>query len=186
MPPDTVTPVRPRAAKGTTQAMRAAGSGIPAFPRRPNTLLSSAKQAQSIISVPIYSQNACCLAMRTRTIAAIIVVVVIVIAVAGAAFVLTLQAPQVQGVSVRSIDNVSRSGFTLTFVINLYNPNVVGVSIKSLTYNLVLTSSNQVLSTGSATGIQVPARGASRSPYSLPFTSGLHSALWCKLSWQKA
>jgi len=102
--------------------------------------------------------------MRTRTIAAIIVVVIVVIAVAGAAFVLTLQAPQVQGVSVRSIDNVSRSGFTLTFVINLYNPNIVGVSIKSLTYNLVLTSSNQVLSTGSASGIQVPARGSVAIP----------------------
>jgi LEA14-like dessication related protein len=102
--------------------------------------------------------------MRTRTIVAIIAVIIIVIAIVGAAFVLTLQAPQVQGVSVRSIDNVSRSGFTLTFVINLYNPNVVGVSIKSLTYNLVLTSSNQVLSTGSATGIQVPARGSVEIP----------------------
>ena len=98
--------------------------------------------------------------MRTRTIVAIIAAVIIVIAIVGAAFLLTLQAPQVQGVSVSSIDNVSRSGFTLTFVIKLYNPNVVGVNIKSLTYNLVLTSSNQVLSTGSATGIQVPARGS--------------------------
>ena len=98
--------------------------------------------------------------MRTRTIAAIIAVVIIVIATAGAAFVLTLQAPQVQGVSVRSIDNLSRSGFTLTFVINLYNPNVVGVNIKSIRYNLVLTSSNQVLSTGTSDGIQIPARGS--------------------------
>ena len=71
--------------------------------------------------------------MRTRTIVAIIAVIIIVIAIVGAAFVLTLQAPQVQGVSVSSIDNVSRSGFTLTFVIKLYNPNVVGVNIKSLT-----------------------------------------------------
>jgi len=98
--------------------------------------------------------------MRRRTIAAIIAVVIIVIAIAGAAFVLTLQAPQVQGVSVRSIDNVSRSGFTLTFVIKLYNPNVVGVNIKSITYNLLLSSSNQVLSTGTSDGIQIPARGS--------------------------
>jgi LEA14-like dessication related protein len=98
--------------------------------------------------------------MRRRTIAAIIVVVIIVIAIAGAAFVLTLQAPQVEGVSVRSIDNVSRSGFTLTFVIKLYNPNVLGVNIKSITYNLVLTSSNQVLSTGTSNGVQIPARGS--------------------------
>jgi len=102
--------------------------------------------------------------MRRRTIAAIIVVVVIVIAIAGAAFVLTLQAPQVQGVSVSSIDNVSRSGFTLTFVIKLYNPNVVGVTIKSVSYNLVLTSNNQVLSTGTAGGFQVPARGSVEIP----------------------
>jgi len=98
--------------------------------------------------------------MRTRTIVAIIAAVIIVIAIVGAAFLLTLQAPQVQGVSVSSIDNVSRSGFTLTFVIKLYNPNVVGVNIKSITYNLLLTSGNQVLSTGTSDGIQIPARGS--------------------------
>lgn len=120
----------------------------------------SARRAQSIISVPIYSQNAYFLAMRTRTIVAIIAAVIIVIAIVGAAFLLTLQAPQVQGVSVSSIDNVSRSGFTLTFVIKLYNPNVVGVNIKAITYNLLLTSGNQVLSTGTSDGIQIPARGS--------------------------
>lgn len=125
-----------------------------------NVRLRSARQAQSIISVPIYSQKAYFLAMRTRTIVAIIAAVIIVIAIVGAAFLLTLQAPQVQGVSVSSIDNVSRSGFTLTFVIKLYNPNVVGVNIKSITYNLLLTSSNQVLSAGTSDGIQIPARGS--------------------------
>lgn len=98
--------------------------------------------------------------MRTRTIVAIVAAVIIIIAIVGATFLLTLQAPQVQGVSVSSIDNVSRSGFTLTFVIKLYNPNVVGVNIKSITYNLLLTSSNQVLSTGTSDGIQIPARGS--------------------------
>jgi LEA14-like dessication related protein len=102
--------------------------------------------------------------MRTRTIVAIIAAVIIIIAIVGAAFLLTLQAPQVQGVSVSSIDNVSRSGFTLTFVIKLYNPNVVGVNIKSITYNLLLTSSNQVLSTGTSDGVQVPARGSVEIP----------------------
>jgi LEA14-like dessication related protein len=98
--------------------------------------------------------------MRTRSIVAIIAAVIIVIAIVGAAFFLTLQAPQVQGVSVSSVDNVSRSGFTLTFVVKLYNPNVVGVNIKSVTYNLLLTASNQVLSTGTLDGIQIPARGS--------------------------
>jgi LEA14-like dessication related protein len=102
--------------------------------------------------------------MRTRTIAAIIGVVIIVIAVAGAAFFLTLQAPQVQGVSVRSIDNVSLSGFNLTFVIKLYNPNIVGVTIKSGTYNLLLVEGNQVLSAGTIEGVQVPARGSVEIP----------------------
>jgi LEA14-like dessication related protein len=45
-------------------------------------------------------------------------------------------------------------------VIKLYNPNVVGVNIKSITYNLLLTSSNQVLSAGTSDGIQIPARGS--------------------------
>jgi LEA14-like dessication related protein len=100
------------------------------------------------------------LAMRTRTIVAIICAVIVVLAIAGAAFFLTLQAPQVQGVSVRSIDNVSRSGFNLTFVIKLYNPNIVGVSVKSVTYNLLLVAGNQLLSTGSVDGIQIPAQGS--------------------------
>jgi LEA14-like dessication related protein len=98
--------------------------------------------------------------MRTRSIVAIVAAVIIIIAIVGATFLLTLQAPQVLGVSVSSIDNVSRSGFTLTFVIKLYNPNVVGVNIKSIKYNLLLTSSNQVLSTGTSDGIQIPARGS--------------------------
>jgi LEA14-like dessication related protein len=102
--------------------------------------------------------------MRTRTIAAIIGVVIIVIAVAGAAFFLTLQAPQVQGVSVRSIDNVSSSGFNLTFVIKLYNPNVVGVDVKSVTYTLLLVEGNQVLSTGAINGVQIPAQGSVEIP----------------------
>jgi len=98
--------------------------------------------------------------MRTRTIAVIVAVVIIVVAGAGAAFFLTLQAPQVQSVAVRSIDNISRSGFTLTFVITVYNPNVVGVSIKSITYNLLLTSGNKLLSNGTSDGFQIPARGS--------------------------
>ncbi|MGA3199796.1 MAG: LEA type 2 family protein [Halobacteriota archaeon] len=122
--------------------------------------------------------------MRRRTIAAIIAVVIIVIAIAGAAFVLTLQAPQVQGVSVRSIDNVSRSGFTLTFVIKLYNPNVVGVNIKSITYNLLLSSSNQVLSTGTSDGIQIPARGSVDIPIqsTIYFGSALSSVVQALLA----
>jgi LEA14-like dessication related protein len=102
--------------------------------------------------------------MRTRTIAAIIAVVIIVIAAAGAAFLLTLQAPQVEGVSVRSIDNVSRSGFTLTFVIKLYNPNVVGVTVNSVNYNLLLAEGSQVLSNGTSGEFQVPARGSVEIP----------------------
>jgi LEA14-like dessication related protein len=102
--------------------------------------------------------------MRTRTIAAIVAVVIIVIAVAGAAFFLTLQAPQVEGVSVSSIDSVKLDGFNLTFVVKLYNPNVVGVNIKSLTYDLLLVEGNQVLSTGTIDGVQVPAKDSVEIP----------------------
>ncbi|MGZ4848589.1 MAG: LEA type 2 family protein [Halobacteriota archaeon] len=122
--------------------------------------------------------------MRTRTIVAIIAAVIIVIAVVGAAFLLTLQAPQVQGVSVSSIDNVSRSNATLTFVIKLYNPNVVGVNIKSISYNLLLTSSNQVLSTGTSDGIQIPARGSVDIPIqaTIDFRSAISTVVQAVLS----
>jgi LEA14-like dessication related protein len=102
--------------------------------------------------------------MRTRTLAVIAAVIIIIIAAAGAAFLLTLQAPQVEGVSVSSIDSVSLKGFNLTFVVKLYNPNVVGVNIKSLTYDLILVEGNQVLSTGTIDGVQVPARGSVEIP----------------------
>lgn len=102
--------------------------------------------------------------MRTKAIAAIIAVVIIVIAVAGAAFFLTLQQPQVESVSVRSIDNVTRSGFTFTFVIRLYNPNVVGVTVKSMTYDLLLAANNELLGNGTSGEFQVPARGSVEIP----------------------
>lgn len=118
----------------------------------------------SPFAVPIYRETANFLGMRTRTIAAIIGVVIIIIAVTGAALFLTLQAPHVEGVSVRSIDNVSRSGFTLTFLIKLYNPNIVGVNVKSVIYNLLLVEDNQVLSNGTIDGVQIPAQGSVEIP----------------------
>lgn len=98
--------------------------------------------------------------MQTRTIAVLVIAVIIVIGVAAAAFFLTLQPPQVESVSVSSIDNLSSSGFNLTFVVKLYNPNFVGVNIKSLTYNLLLVDGNQLLSTGVIDGVQIPARAS--------------------------
>jgi LEA14-like dessication related protein len=116
--------------------------------------------------------------MRTRTLAVIAAVVIIIIAVAGATFFLTLQAPQVEGVSVRSIDNVSRSGFTVTFVIKLYNPNIVGVNIKSVTYNLLLVEGSRLLSNGKSYDFQVPARGSVEIPIqsTIYFSSAISAA----------
>jgi LEA14-like dessication related protein len=102
--------------------------------------------------------------MKIRTIVAVSVAVIVVLGAAGAVFFLTLQAPQVENVSVISIDNVSSSGFNLTFVVRLYNPNVVGVSIKSLTYNLLLVNGNRVLSRGTIDGVQIPARASVEIP----------------------
>lgn len=77
--------------------------------------------------------------MQTRTIVAVVIAVIVVMGVAVAAFFLTLQSPQVESVSVSSIDNLSSTGLNLTFVVKLYNPNIVRVNIKSLTYNLLLS-----------------------------------------------
>ena len=77
--------------------------------------------------------------MQTRTIVAVVIAVIVVMGVAAAAFFLTLQSPQVESVSVSSIDNLSSTGLNLTFVVKLYNPNIVRVNIKSLTYNLLLS-----------------------------------------------
>ena len=98
------------------------------------------------------------MAMRWGVIAVIIVVIIIV--AGGAAFFLTLQAPQVQGVKIRSIDNISRSGLTFTFSVVIYNPNIIGMTIKDVTYNLFLTERNQLLSNGTSDGAYIQARGS--------------------------
>lgn len=93
-----------------------------------------------------------------RIVIAVILVVIIVI-VAGAAFVLTLQAPQVEGVNIRSIDNVSRSGLTFTFSVKIFNPNIIGITITGITYNLLLSESDKLVSNGTSGGAYIQPRG---------------------------
>ncbi len=93
-----------------------------------------------------------------RTIVVAVIIVVAIIIIAGAAFVLTLQAPQVEGVNISSIDNVSRSGLTLTFSVKIYNPNIIGVTVKDITYNLLLADSGKLLSNGTSGGAYIQPR----------------------------
>jgi LEA14-like dessication related protein len=95
--------------------------------------------------------------MRKIVIAVLIVIAILIIA--GAAFVLTLQAPQVEGVTITSIDNVSRSGFTFTFSVKIYNPNIIGVTVKDITYNLLLADSGKLVSNGKSAGAYIQPRG---------------------------
>ncbi len=95
--------------------------------------------------------------MRKIVIAVILVVAIIIIA--GAAFVLTLQAPQVEGVNIRSIDDISISGFTFTFSVKIYNPNIIGITVKDITYNLLLADSGRVVSNGTSGGAYIQPRG---------------------------
>ena len=95
--------------------------------------------------------------MRKAVIAAIIVVVIVIAAAVG--FVLTLQAPQVEGVSITSIDNVSRSGLTFTFSVKIFNPNIIGITIKDITYNLVLSDTGKLVSNGTSGGAYIQPRG---------------------------
>ncbi len=88
-----------------------------------------------------------------------VIIVVIILIVAGAAFVLTLQAPQVEGVNIRSIDNVSRSGLTFTFSVKIFNPNIIGITIKDITYNLLLSESGKLVSNGTSGGAYIQPRG---------------------------
>ena len=95
--------------------------------------------------------------MRKAVIAAIIVVIIVIAAAVG--FVLTLQAPQVEGVSITSIDNVSGSGLTFTFSVKIYNPNIIGITIKDITYNLVLSDTGKLVSNGTSGGAYIQPRG---------------------------
>ena len=97
--------------------------------------------------------------MRRAVLIAAVIIVVAIVIIAGAAFVLTLQAPQVEGVSIRSIDNVSRSGLTFTFSVKIFNPNIIGVTVKDITYNLLLSESGKLVSNGTSGGAYIQPRG---------------------------
>ncbi len=95
--------------------------------------------------------------MRKIVIAVILVVVLLVIA--GAAFVLTLQAPQLEGVSIKSIDDISLSSFTITFSIKIFNPNIIGLTVKDISYNLELSGRGKLVSNGTSAGAYIQPRG---------------------------
>ncbi len=97
--------------------------------------------------------------MRKIVIVAAVIVIVAIIIIAGAAFVLTLQAPQVEGVNIRSIDNISRSGLTFTFSVKIFNPNIIGITVKDITYNLLLAESGKLVSNGTSGGAYIQPRG---------------------------
>ncbi len=80
------------------------------------------------------------------------VIVVAILVIAGAAFVLTLQAPQLEGVSIKSIDDISLSSFTITFSIKIFNPNIIGVTVKDIAYNLELSDKGKLVSNGTSGG----------------------------------
>ncbi len=94
-----------------------------------------------------------------KTIVIAVVIVVAILITAGAAFVLTLQAPQLEGVSIKSIDDISLSSFTITFSIKIFNPNIIGVTVKDIAYNLELPDKGKLVSNGTSGGAYIQPRG---------------------------
>ncbi len=94
-----------------------------------------------------------------RTIAIAVILVVAILIIAGAAFVLMLQAPQLEGVSVKSIDDISFSSFTITFSVKIFNPNIIGVTVKDISYNLELSNKGRLVSNGTSAGAYIQPRG---------------------------
>ncbi len=95
--------------------------------------------------------------MRKIVIAVVLVVAILIIA--GAAFVLTLQAPQFEGVSIKSIDDISLTSFTITFSVKIFNPNIIGFTVTDISYNLELPGKGKLVSNGTSAGAYIQPRG---------------------------
>lgn len=97
--------------------------------------------------------------IRRRKRAIAVITIAIVIAAAGlTSYVFSnFEPPQIESVTISSIDNVSLSGFNLTLSVNISNPNARSMTIKSIKYSLVLSETNQRLMSGAVGEISLPA-----------------------------
>jgi hypothetical protein len=92
-----------------------------------------------------------------------IIVLLITIGIIGAgaaAYFFFLQPPTVEKVMLLSVEDITRTGFTLKYAVTIHNPNLVGMNITNMKYNVVLKPTNQTVYNGTSDGGYIPPRGS--------------------------
>jgi hypothetical protein len=87
-----------------------------------------------------------------------LIIALIIVGAGTAVLVLSFQRPQVEKVTIESIEDFTNSSFTLKYSVRVYNPNIIGVNITSIRYNLLLNGEN--LSNGTSAGAYLPPLGS--------------------------
>ncbi|MGZ4944765.1 MAG: hypothetical protein ACXV6K_10860, partial [Halobacteriota archaeon] len=76
---------------------------------------------------------------QKRSIVVIVLVAIVLVAAGAVTYLTSFQQPQIESITISSINNVSLSGFDLTFAIKISNPNRYDITIKNIKYSLILT-----------------------------------------------
>jgi hypothetical protein len=101
------------------------------------------------------------LIMRRKRAVAVIIVAIVVAAVGLTSYLFfSFEPPQIESVTVSSVDSISLSGFNLTLSVKINNPNAHSMTIKGIKYNLVLSKTNQLLMNGTFGEINLPAHAS--------------------------
>ncbi len=97
---------------------------------------------------------------QKRSIIVIVLVAIVLVAAVAVTYLTSFQQPQIESITISSINNVSLSGLDLTFAIKISNPNRYDITIKNIKYSLILTQTGQTLMNGTHGEITLPAHGS--------------------------
>ena len=67
-----------------------------------------------------------------------LIIALIIVGMVTAVLVLSFQRPQIEKVTIQSIEDFTNSSFTLKYSVRVHNPNIIGANITSIRYNLLL------------------------------------------------
>ena len=82
----------------------------------------------------------------------VLLLAVSIIGVGGAAYFFCLQPPNIEKVTLLSIDNITNNGFTLKYLVKIHNPNLIGMNITNMKYAVLLKPTNQTVYNGTSAG----------------------------------
>ncbi len=89
-----------------------------------------------------------------------LLITISIIGAGAATYFFFLQPPNIEKVTLLSVDDITRTGFTLKYAITIHNPNLVGMNITNMKYNVLLKPTNQTVYNGTSDGGYIPPGGS--------------------------